>query len=69
MLLCGTSDKDRKFHPSGLALTTDEKTEDFRFLFASLKEGVIETQPDIQYDPNILVAVSIAPRSRLSLSY
>ena len=46
MLLCGTSDKDRKFHPSGLALTTDEKTGDFRFLFASLKEGVIETQPD-----------------------
>ncbi|OAF65710.1 hypothetical protein A3Q56_06535 [Intoshia linei] len=39
VLVAGTSDMNRRFHPVGLAVTTEEKTEDYEFLFKSIKLG------------------------------
>jgi len=39
-LVIGTSDFDRKFHPFGLAVCTDEKQPDFEFIFNSISDGV-----------------------------
>ena len=40
VLIIGTSDMDKVFHPLGISLCTDEKSEDFQFIFASLKIGI-----------------------------
>ncbi len=57
VLTCGTSDKEKVFHPFGLALTLNEKTEDFAFLFGSIKEAAKKAH-NIDYTPNILIADS-----------
>ncbi|CAF4947771.1 unnamed protein product [Pieris macdunnoughi] len=40
VLVIGTTDRDKHFHPFGLAVTTAERTEDFIFLFSALKKAV-----------------------------
>ncbi len=40
VLIIGTSDMDKVFHPLGIALCTDEKSDDFQFIFSSLKIGI-----------------------------
>jgi len=40
VLIVGTSDQDRAFHPFGLALCYSEKESDFEFMFRSIKDGV-----------------------------
>ncbi|OAF64323.1 hypothetical protein A3Q56_07956, partial [Intoshia linei] len=54
VLVSGTSDMNRRFHPVGLAVTTKEKTKDYEFLFKSIKLGML--QLDIAKEFNILVA-------------
>lgn len=40
VLLVGTTDSNKKFHPIAVCVTTNEKTIDFEFLFRTLKEAV-----------------------------
>ncbi len=40
VLVVGTTDYDKAFHPFGLAVSSNEKTEDFEFMFKALKKGV-----------------------------
>lgn len=42
VLVVGTSDFDRHFHIFGISVSCTEQTEDFEFLFNSLKEGVVK---------------------------
>jgi hypothetical protein len=37
----GTTDKRKVFHPFGLALSINEKAEDFAFLFGAIKDAVL----------------------------
>jgi len=53
---CGYSDKDRQFFPNGLAVTTAETTEDFEFIFKSLKVAYHSEYPEEAYCPSVLVA-------------
>ncbi len=55
VLLVGNTDKDRKFHPTGLAVTTNESSGDFSFIFSQVKQGV-ETLSDTEYQPLTLIA-------------
>ena len=40
ILIIGTSDYDRHFHIIGIAICTNEKTSDFKFLFESINVGL-----------------------------
>lgn len=42
VLLIGTTDADRKFHPFGLSVCTNERADDFEFVFRALNDGVLE---------------------------
>lgn len=48
-------DKAKKLHPLALALTVHETTEDFRFVFESLKEAVEQHTEEI-LQPKVLIA-------------
>ena len=37
VMTVGTVDKNKSFHPFGLAVCSDEQQDDFRFLFNSIK--------------------------------
>lgn len=39
-MVVGVTDLDRHLHPSGVSVCTDEKTEDFQFVFQSLSSGI-----------------------------
>jgi hypothetical protein len=54
VIIVGTTDKDRHFHPFGLSVSTNEKKEDFKFVFNAVKEAV-EIQHKISFQPNVLV--------------
>ncbi|OAF65399.1 hypothetical protein A3Q56_06891 [Intoshia linei] len=54
VLIAGTSDMNKRFHPVNLAVITEEKTEDYEFLFKSIKSGML--QLSIAKEFNILVA-------------
>lgn len=52
VLVMDTTDLDRKFHPFGASVSTNEKAADFSFIFRALKEKVFELygeslQPDV----------------------
>ncbi len=55
VLVVGTTDKARMFHPSGVALCCSEKEEAFSFIFKSIKESIFSIY-NYDYEPNILVA-------------
>ena len=40
VLIFGTTDQDRHFHPFGIQVSSNEKIEDFKFLFQTLKDEV-----------------------------
>jgi hypothetical protein len=57
ILIVGTTDLDRHFHPFGMAVCTNEEKQDFRFVFQSLVDGVEKIdQPKMQ--PEVLIADS-----------
>ena len=58
VLVVGTTDKDKKFHPFGVAMCCNETDDAFKFIFKSIKDCVQEI---FQYDyqPTILVAEAI----------
>ena len=51
VLVIGSSDRDKKFHPLGMAVTTSEAEEDFEFIFKAL-QGI---RGDA-YKPDVLIA-------------
>lgn len=55
LLLVGTTDLHRSFHPFGVAICTSEQQKDFEFIFTSLKNGV-EDIFDQMLAPKFLVA-------------
>ena len=55
ILIVGTTDKDKSFHPFGVALCCNEKEEAFKFIFQSIKECLKEIY-DFDYQPRILGA-------------
>lgn len=54
VLLIGTTDSNRKFHPFGVAVCTNERSEDFEFIFQSLKYKVMELF-EANVDPGVLI--------------
>lgn len=54
ILLIGTTDSDRKFHPFGVSVCTNEQSEDFEFIFHSLKTAVSELFK-VEIDPGVLI--------------
>lgn len=54
----GTTDAQRKFHPFGLAVCTHETTEDYKFVFRSLKMAIFE-KFNADLNPNYLIAKAI----------
>ena len=55
MLTCGTTDKDRHFHPFGIGMSFNEAEEDFAFFFKAIQDAAKqEIQRD--YNPSVLVA-------------
>ena len=55
ILIAGTSDLDRHFHPFSMAICSNEKTQDFKFIFESLKKGV-EKFTEEQFNLSILIS-------------
>ena len=55
VLMVGTTDKQRAFHPFGIALCINEQTNDFEFIFKSVQLAVDKLY-NINYCPIILVA-------------
>jgi hypothetical protein len=47
VLICGTSDKDKVFHPFGISVCTNERQEDFQFMFESLQVGLEVTSQSV----------------------
>lgn len=54
ILLVGTTDSDRKFHPFGICVCTNEQSNDFEFMFQSLKAAVNDLF-EFEIDPKTLV--------------
>ena len=55
LLVVGTTDKARMFHPFSVALCCSEKAEAFTLIFKSIKESILSIY-NYNYEPNILVA-------------
>ena len=55
VLVVGTTDRMKMFHPFGLCVTLKEEASDFEFLFSSLKKSIFEIYK-IDLGPRILVA-------------
>lgn len=55
-IVLGVSDKDRTFHPVGMAVTASESNMDYAYIFNSLKKAVQLISPS--YSPTILIADS-----------
>lgn len=54
VLVTGSTDMNRSFHPCGLAICSNEKTGDFKFIFGSIKLGV--TKINLNIDPDFLIS-------------
>jgi hypothetical protein len=57
VLVVGTTDLDRHFHPFGMAICSKEEEKDFKFTFESLAAGV-EKYSEQEMDPQALIADS-----------
>ena len=56
VLIVGATDREKKFHPFGMAVTTTEDHNDFKFIFHSLKKAVELVAHPFEYNPSILIA-------------
>lgn len=55
VLIVGTTDLNKCFHPFGLAICTNEKTKDFEFIFSGIQIGFEKLQLDT-FKPKALVS-------------
>jgi hypothetical protein len=53
--IVGTTDRAKKFHPFGLLICINEKEEDFKFMFQSVKDAVKNVH-NFDYHPTTLIA-------------
>ncbi len=61
VLICGTSDKNKVFHPFGLSVCTKEKEHDYQFMFECLQVGLEATnQPTLKRDGSIALIADAA---------
>lgn len=60
ILVVGISDKAKRFHLSGIAITSSESSDDYQFLFDSVKRGV-ELATNQHLKPKRLVADAAVP--------
>lgn len=59
VLLVGTTDADRRFHLIGISVSTNEKTEDFEFLFKTMKKVVFDIY-GVELKPTTLICDAAA---------
>lgn len=59
LLIVGTTDKTRRFHLIGIALATKERSQDYEFLFDSVKRGMSMVAEKV-INPKVLMADSAA---------
>ena len=59
ILLVGTTDFEKQFHPFGVMLTKNEDKEDYAFMFQSVKD-LSEKIFEYDYEPTILLADAAA---------
>jgi hypothetical protein len=55
LLLVGSCDREKKFHPFGVAITMCERNADFQFLFESLKQ-TLKKLFDRDISPTVILA-------------
>jgi len=65
VLLVGTTDMDRRFHPFGIGVTSNEATEDFLFLFNLLKASFARLHDGNEYKPKVIFSVIPAAKNVL----
>ena len=53
--MTGTTDRRKCFHAFGLAITSNEKEEDFEFVFQAIKDNCKKFH-NFEYEPTILIA-------------
>ena len=56
VLIVGTTDLDRKFHPIGLSVCSEEKQKDFEFICKAIRDGLFKLDDSNTYNPNVLIA-------------
>lgn len=54
VLVCGTTDQNRKFHPLCVTVSSNEKKEDFKLMFQGLKDKIQEIF-ESSWNPKVLV--------------
>ena len=60
MLLVGTTDMDCYFHVFGMAMCSNEKTADFKFIFESISYGLPKVNQG-RYEPEVLISDGADP--------
>lgn len=55
VLIIGTSDWHRKFHPIGICVSSNERTIDFEFMFRTLK-NIVNELFDADFKPKVLIS-------------
>ena len=55
-LTCGTTDKNKNFHPFGISVSMHETGDDFEFMFNGLKNASSKIL-GLDYSPNILLLI------------
>jgi hypothetical protein len=61
VLICGTSDKNKVFHPFGLSVCSSEKEHDYQFMFECLQVGLEATnQPKLPNNGSIALIADAA---------
>lgn len=55
VIVVGTTDSDRKFHPFGASVSTNEKAADFSFIFRVIKEKTFELYEE-NLNPDVLIS-------------
>ncbi|RNA28912.1 hypothetical protein BpHYR1_040067, partial [Brachionus plicatilis] len=64
VLMIGTTDRQKHFHPFGICISTNETGDDFRFLFESLKKVVFDVM-QLQYSSQIKHSLIFLKRERV----
>ncbi|GBP97568.1 hypothetical protein EVAR_103638_1 [Eumeta japonica] len=54
VLVCGTTDRNRKFHPLCVTIPSNEQKEDFKLMFQGLKDKIQEIF-ESSWNPKVLV--------------
>lgn len=55
VLVVGTTDSNRRFHPIGTCVSTNERSEDFEFMFRTMKNSLKEIF-GFEMDPRVLIS-------------